>query len=740
MVLLIVLYVFYISPNLLAEKRSLASPPSILVRSPQAGDTVPHGRMLITQATVSSRNPISHVEVWLDGEVAETQTPDSQDQTTMYTYIELEISAGPHILSWRAVDSAGLVGQSTPIHIVGEPPAGVDGTSTMIAQEGQELQDIGEAYGINPDQLNSLNPGLTGGTLPPGARVRVPAPTGTGNAGQGADNAPAPPLPEAPVGALTVLPVDAPFFDLAPLVPALLTNLPTAPTDLEAGFENCTIRLVWTDNADNENNFIVWMQALGGPAQELYRTNSHEGTGKTIFEFSSPSLGIYSFWVEAVNSLGRQPSEIKWVAVNNADCLYSLPPQLEIEALGMRGFMSGGWQKVDCYLSIEGAPEKRVPEDDSQFLEYDWSGGKNRIIIGIPPDDFVTLAGDCWGWLGKPMSMGVFNLSVPKEYWDNRTLQIQGREYVIDFRVRPYNPGPGTMSANYASTFVDPTIQIPKITSILPEKNARGSGSEQMESAKRATLSWEWGEEFDTTGFDVYIDGSLSTTIPWHSLLIGVKPNEATISFPTPCGGVYQVRMATNTSTARSELSDPYPYRQPECNSYADVVLERFSFNYLDADGPCTDPVELTFDVFVNDEFLVKDPYQHQFGDELSVNCNTWYRFKDIWYERRSENANEFDAVLRVPYDPSNPVLQIRTTFWDYDGGSSWNFICFYGRDLLYEDGSSTGHLTPMSEEEWRYVDRAFEGKCATRNSNGELHGEAIIYYRVRGFVLPAVP
>ena len=198
--------------------------------------------------------------------------------------------------------------------------------------------------------------------------------------------------------------------------------------------------------------------------------------------------------------------------------------------------------------------------------------------------------------------------------------------------------------------------------------------------------------------------------------------------------------MATNTSTARSELSEPFLYRQPECKSYAEVVLEQFSFNYLDAeDETCTDPVELAFDIFVNDEFLILDPYQHQYGTELAVNCHIWYPFSSIEYSRASDNASRYTSVIRVPYDPSNPNLQIRAIFWDNDG-SDWNFICFYGRDLLYADGSATGHLVPMSEDDWRHVDRAFEGKCATRNSNGELHGEAIIYYRVRGVVLPPRP
>lgn len=75
--LLVVLYVFYIGPRTLEQKRVHEGPPSILVHSPHDGETISAGSIFPASATATGANPLSRVELWLDGELFDTQTPDT---------------------------------------------------------------------------------------------------------------------------------------------------------------------------------------------------------------------------------------------------------------------------------------------------------------------------------------------------------------------------------------------------------------------------------------------------------------------------------------------------------------------------------------------------------------------------------------------------------------------------------------------------------------------------------------
>lgn len=143
---------------------------------------------------------------------------------------------------------------------------------------------------------------------------------------------------------------EAVTIDLGSWLPIFISNRPKAPTSLHAGFENCTIRLVWMDNADNETHFNIWMQALGGPPKVIATLKGSSQTGPAGYEFASPWSGIYSFWIEAVNGLGTQSSEIAWVGVTDLSCGPGVATHLNIEIVDM--FVSGGYDRVYCYLSV----------------------------------------------------------------------------------------------------------------------------------------------------------------------------------------------------------------------------------------------------------------------------------------------------------------------------------------------------------------------------------------------------
>ena len=116
-------YYKYITPRMVDEKLVQEGPPQVLVYSPEAGDTYPAGTTMMAEAVVTATRPIERVEIWLDGALAGMQRPEPAGQTRFHASFQVEIGAGTHIVSWRAVDGHALVGQSASVFV---DPAALD--------------------------------------------------------------------------------------------------------------------------------------------------------------------------------------------------------------------------------------------------------------------------------------------------------------------------------------------------------------------------------------------------------------------------------------------------------------------------------------------------------------------------------------------------------------------------------------------------------------------------------------
>ena len=680
-------YISYAAPNALAERRLLEGPPTILARSPQAGDRVAADGILSAEATITGSNPIARVELWMDGAPNSTAIPDSTGSSVFNAFIELQVPEGTHLVYWRAVDRSGLVGQTTPVPIIGEVVPVIDEPSAA-------------ALPAAPNQ---------GGTAP-GASPPLP-------------NAPTPPLPQPSAGSPRLELASVPLIDLSTLIPSLLRARPAAPSHLQAGFEPCTVRLVWNDNAENEDRFDIWMQALGGPPIKIRTTTANPGTGSTWFEFDSPSFGIYSFWVEAANGLGSQPSEIAWIAVNDAGCGEGVASQLEIEVLGMRVTGDHG-DNMYCYLSVEGWPEKRVPEDDSEFLHpdasggvniYTWLGGQNRILLKMPADEDVTLAGDCWAWLGNTArSMGPepFSGRVPRDQWDNRTVQVRTSGYVIDLRIRPF----GSTRAEGVFGYLDYGIPRPEGVRLEPQTSTDPLLNADM--ARTPIVRWTWnGDPSDITGFAVHVDGALASWVP--------DPNATQhwLILPSTCGSTVEIQVAAQSDLARSPFSDSVFYSQPPCPIVAEV-------RFLTAWSEHTDDTSCAFPD-------ISSCFHYATCDGLGI----WYRLwavntvrKEIRagtpqrplhyrcgveHEFTNQLAAETDTIL-IPIDPTYLELRIGSEFWEGDLGPNDRF-------------GVTFHKFLYSYDQWAQVDEDVELTAPFMDGTADM----VIRVHVRGYRYP---
>jgi hypothetical protein len=698
-------YYRYTTPRMLDEKRLQVGPPSILVHSPQAGDTVPAGSAMSAEAMVTAIRPIARVEIWMDGQLAGTQSPDTRDQTRFPAFLELQISEGTHLVFWRAVDSEGLVGQSDLIPIAGE---------AVVAAE------VDESAGADVP----ASPGGADGQQPPPGNVPSPpvppaSPGGAGGQQPPPGNAPSPPLPEPGPGAYTVARAAVPIIDFGRLIPVLLSSLPAAPSNLTAGFEPCTIGLAWNDNATNEDGFEVWMQAVGGPPLKIYTTGPNPGIGETFFEFDSPGFGIYGFWVVAFNSLGSQPSPIEGIFVNT-DCPDSVASQLEIEVLGMR-VTGGNWNQVYCFLSVENIPEKRVPEDDSQFLQvdvsggadiYKWLGGENRILLKIPADEEVTLAGDCWAWLGDTaISMGPepFSVSNGRDEWDNRTLQIRTPNYTIDYRIRIY----GSTTAEGAFTYLDYDIPRPEIVAV--EAQHSDDPLRNADLARTPTVRWTWnGNAADIRGFLIHVDGARASWVP------GPSARQAMLVLPSTCGGTYEIQVAAHGYAARSPFSESVYFTQSPCPLVAEV-------RFLTAWSEHTDDTSCAFPD-------MSSCFHYSACDGLGIWYRLWavntvrieirggtenrplhYRCK-VEYVFTNQLEAETDTII-IPIDPAYPELRIGSEFWEADLGPTDHF-------------GVTFRKFPYTYDQWAHVDEDVKLTAPFMDGTADI----VIMAHVRGY------
>jgi len=673
----------YIWQEVSENKEKASISPTIIVNSPTPGESVMAGSFLMANVTATGQNPISRIELWLDGTLFETQTPPTElgDVTTFYATANIPMTEGQHMFSARAVDSKGLIGQNFPINVLGSP---------RLSKNGDE------PYPNQPPEKK-----------PPGSSNPDPKP-------------PAPP-PQPPPNTNKLIPVN--LIDVNSWLPTILSNRPKAPTSMQAGFENCTIRLVWTDNSTNEDHFKLWMQGLGGPPKVIANLKGSPQTGPAWYEFASPWTGIYSFWVEAVNGLGGQSSEIVWVGINDLSCGPGVATHLNIETLDM--YIPSGHDQVYCYLSVESWPEKRIPSNDGQFVQVlagwgniaNWTGNGNSLLVPEPQDNEVKLEGKCMGRKGGslPENLGTFQASAPRETWDGRRLDLigTGTGYRIGYRIQPH--GPGTANGLYG--YNDYTIPTPSQPTVIVKTTPFANLSTNTILAQAPTLAWDWkGDQAKLTGFTILLDGKPVQGA--NQKQAGSDRWEDTLYIPTSCGGVYKFQIVTNFGEAQSIPSPVTRYEQTSCGTYAKVKFNEISFSCLDdgdipmievggnfecgSGGWNTDTIEAFYWIHANGNVI------NIFGGDLSTDPIYSFHALGLYSPQRDKYAS-YDTFI-VPIDPQNPTLRFglhmrdEDPWWDADDN-----ICLIGQDII------------MPYQDWANYEQRFDLECHTRDANGRV-------------------
>ncbi len=678
-----------------AQTRTEFAPPTVYITEPLPGAAVETGTHLLISATAVGDTPIYRAELWLDGQVVDTQDVETTEATsTYYPYFGYLVREGPQQIVVRAVNTAGIIGQSLPVAILGQTGPGSVYQAVLVGP-GETLEDIALTRDVEPQALRDLNPDLGTDEPPEGSVIIVPPPpeegpsepvgptvppAGTGTSptlpGGGAVIIPAgPPLPVIPPSIITTT---------IPVIPMLVAHLepPKAPDGLQGGVENCMVRLRWNDNADNETRYEVWMAPLAGPPR-LIATLSPAAGGAAWFEFAAPQTGGMSFWVEAVGAFGSQPSNLVWLEVDQK-CPTRAPAHLEIELRDMS--VRGSYDKAYCYVSLENAPEVRLPGDESSFIQVHGghgdvsagASGMRRLVVPVPADGVLELQGECWGWAGEALDkLGDFSGSSASSQWNGTRLSLAGDGYEIGYSVTSTG-GAGGTGEETTYSYEDPTLPSPYDLSLL------GKSIPGLPGSSSTTLYWDWtGDQSKLTGFTVFLD-----SYPYKTVSGGDKRG-VQVQLPITCGRTYKWQVAALAGDAQSPVSASYDFHTEPCPVFVEVRFKELdilcSENYwFHWTCPNCGEVGAWWTLYANDQQR-KSYYSNL---RLDIKCGT--------YQMSQIDSNKGDTLV-VRISASDPTLKV---------GSRFYYMSHWGepRDFQYASRTFT-----MSLDQWKTYDEEFE-------------------------------
>jgi len=378
---------FYLNRNLRPET---LFPPnnsgaSITILSPDDRGRYPADAAIPIQISVSHDNPLSSLELWVDGIQVETYQPAGEDGPfDVHQFYWTPTRQGNIRILARATDSAGKSTTSNPILIEIIEPAG--------------------ARLVSPDDSDTtisevIFPGLSELSAPPN-------------------------IPDLPQTSLQDLAPGKPLTsDLSLWLGSRFqanASSPQAP-ELTYSLEDCQTTLIITDRSDDELGIFIYRSGPGSSSfQRVAELQNPAGTGAFGYTDPNPAGGAI-YYAAAFNGAGENPSVPVQIPDSDPSCPGSgdggsadLPAPEELEILDLAYF----------YYSFDGGGYRRYPSDPEDFLtpsEYPTS--LSAVVKGLTStSSAMARQADLvvWGWSGGALvNLGAFQLEI-----DNSHLQV----------------------------------------------------------------------------------------------------------------------------------------------------------------------------------------------------------------------------------------------------------------------------------------------------------------------------
>jgi hypothetical protein len=721
----------------LEQARVEYEPPTVYITEPTSGLSAPAGTDILVAATAVGRTPIIGVELWAADEVVEmVESEVPEGMSSFAASFEFTVSEGPNLLFVRAVNAAGIIGQSTPLTIFGEPLSPGDVVNEVTVEEGQTLKDIATSYEVDPQTIHDLNPDLGGQEPSPGTSVTVPAPereeddehapppspgpSAPPAAPPGGSPVPMPPVP--PLGALPTLPVvpilpggtfvpppgaiythtvpTAPWPVIVGIVPQLVVPVftpPAAPSGLQGYVEDCMVHLRWNDNAWDELRYDLWMAPLGGSKRLLASLQPAAG-GPVWVKFAAPRTGGVSFWVEAVNGVGKQPSNIVWLEIDPS-CPTTAPDRLQIEVVDMT--TGGAFDRAYFYVSFEDTPEVRMPGDDSDFVQV--RGGRGDLAAGspasrsfvlpIPGDESLEIAGECWGWAGERLSdLGTFSETYARETWDGTRRPLRGQDCEIGVTVQPLGGEDTRVTYSYRDSTIPPPYNL-REQKIGQEPRRDLYPKTWKDWFLNRKLRWDWTGSQQVTGFTIFLNG-----VEYKSVS-GANVRDASVTLPALYDQRIRWQVAADVGEAQSPLSQELAYDLPKSRAYIQVKFDTIHWLYT-CDGCCCGDCStceaygwLSLTMGGRQSFKLCAGFRDWKGwgrDPYSVKCGNTYTFAAMC--KGGFLSGDFPEVLILPFDKESKNFTVEVRAHIRDSDVPWSGSDVIADHHLYHTFSSLQH------------------------------------------------
>jgi hypothetical protein len=653
------------------QAREEYSPPTVIVSEPAPGTSAAAGSHISIFGTAMGHRPIASVEFWLDGELKETQKSEKAGGVSPF-YADFDLLVppeGPHTIRLRAIDTAGLIGQSALVNLVGEAkPA--EAYLAVPIQEGQTLDELAAYYGVSPSITRDLNQQL-GISPPAGSTVQIPAPPDEAGSEAAA--------PQAQAGGSTIVIPDVPAMQImsdrstgvlpgGPFIPEPVpfnenTTPPAAPTGLQAEVKGCKITIRWNDNAVDEDTYYVYAvpATYHGFALPVAYLKASPATGPAWHELQPTTGGSLNIWVEASNAYGTQPSNEVWVYVPYATgCAPTLAQSLWIKMIDMT--VEGNLDKAYCYVSLEKAPEQRLPVNSYSFVAL--QGGKSQTMpydasftTPVPRDGQIDLTGECDGWSGDTFhALGTFTTALPSASWNGQRLDIQGSGFQLGLSISPM-----ASTATNPIESTDPTLPVPyDVSEDAPPNESWVANMYPLPK----TLRWKWNGDLNKIeGFQIFLNGQPYSYYPF-------KEFEKLVQLPGDCSRPVRWQVAARSGAAASALSAPVSYDLPACQAYLRVRFDYMWFDITDdgAPGDWCDTLEAYF------EISVREVTRKFWNTQINIPVKCYKQdFKDMTGGPYPSIYPPEPYVITIPLSQGeNPgAIEIKARFIDSD--PTWN-------------------------------------------------------------------
>ena len=360
--------------------------PEVSITSPQTFSQASVRAPLMVKFAAGGFAPLSVVELWVNGKHMGTQ--DAQRQTSLDgIFLWNPGAAGKFSLVTRVTDQNGETADSSPVWVdiapVSGPDAGPDPAKFLL-----NPALVFPAAGSVPG--SGANPGVSG-PIPPAAGPQ-------GGAEPPAPPAPGQPIPPAGTGGLTVVDYFTHFTN----------NTPPAAPALAASTAACQVNLQIHDLSNNEEGFQVYRSLNGGPGwNKIAALNSQPVSGWISYADRLGGNTFASYYVAAVNTIGRSESNLVSVTIDPAQCPVAKGQQRAMVVELTHFDISGPIDQPYCYRSTDNVSWQRWPAtgflpQGSQTL----NGQDSRLLLDLTSLDGgskvtrLDLTLECWGWAG----------------------------------------------------------------------------------------------------------------------------------------------------------------------------------------------------------------------------------------------------------------------------------------------------------------------------------------------------